>query len=454
MDTIIEKIPYDVVGIGLGPANIALAAAIDDKKNISPVKSLFIEKNKVFSWHPGMMLKDSYMQIPFLKDLVTVENPSSQFSFLNFLKEAGRLQEFINIRRICPSRAEYEEYLQWVVEKLSTTITYNTCVTMLFPKKSPGSSQIDLIEIRMINKASNIESIIYAKNVVLGIGFAPRFNKYTDTHSNVFHSSAFLQEMEKLFLNDSKAAYSFVVIGSGQSSAEIICYLLTNFPNAKITCISRGFVFRAIDDNPFVNTHYSGQSVTSFFELHDDSKNMLLSQLSNTNYAVADSELIEKIAEIRYDDITAKKERLFLHSFCELENITKQEPQRLNLEISNSLMKNKFNLQADGLCFCTGYDDGAMKEMVKNLNPYFTKDKNKDYVVNDSYQVKTDPETMSAALFLQGYSQGHHGFTEGTIANLATRSQVLFKSIAKNKFEKCSSNQQHSSIKTCIAEPL
>lgn len=53
---------YDVIGIGYGPANLALAIAIDDHNRSSAsgrkISALFLERREKFSWHPGMMLPE------------------------------------------------------------------------------------------------------------------------------------------------------------------------------------------------------------------------------------------------------------------------------------------------------------------------------------------------------------------------------------------------------------
>ena len=42
----------------------------------------------------GMMLEGTHLQVPFLADLVTLADPTSPYSFLNYLKEKGRLYPF------------------------------------------------------------------------------------------------------------------------------------------------------------------------------------------------------------------------------------------------------------------------------------------------------------------------------------------------------------------------
>ena len=62
----------DLVGIGIGPFNLSLAAQLDDVRD---VKYAFLEQKAEFAWHPDMMLPGVELQTSFLKDLVTLTNP-------------------------------------------------------------------------------------------------------------------------------------------------------------------------------------------------------------------------------------------------------------------------------------------------------------------------------------------------------------------------------------------
>ena len=103
---------YDLVGIGFGPANLALAAAIQEEADgtgEAPVESVFLERKPEYNWHPGMLLRGALVQLSFLKDLATLRNPQSPFTFLNYLRVKGRLDKFINLRNFYPTRLEFNE---------------------------------------------------------------------------------------------------------------------------------------------------------------------------------------------------------------------------------------------------------------------------------------------------------------------------------------------------------
>lgn len=61
----------DIIGVGLGPFNLSLNALIQ-KTNLS---SVFLERKSNYDWHDGMLLDNGYLQIHFLKDLVSLTDP-------------------------------------------------------------------------------------------------------------------------------------------------------------------------------------------------------------------------------------------------------------------------------------------------------------------------------------------------------------------------------------------
>ena len=91
----IDRTIYDAIGVGFGPSNLALAIALDEatRRRGRSFTTRFIEKQARFAWHGGMLLPGSDMQISFLKDLVLLRDPTSRFTFLNYLHARGRLED-------------------------------------------------------------------------------------------------------------------------------------------------------------------------------------------------------------------------------------------------------------------------------------------------------------------------------------------------------------------------
>src|SRR5437868_6584671 len=120
---------YDVALIGTGPSNIALMAALDE--DYPSIKFVALEKRNKFSWHPGMLLPGATLQNSFLKDVATLRNPKSKYTFLNFLHSAGRLGKFIDRGHTRVSREEVTHYMEWIASHFNQHIRYSSTVRQL-----------------------------------------------------------------------------------------------------------------------------------------------------------------------------------------------------------------------------------------------------------------------------------------------------------------------------------
>src|SRR5690349_5597703 len=84
---------YRCVGIGVGPANLSLASLMYSHPEIT---NLFLDEKDGFEWHDGQLISGTSIQVSMLKDLVSLSEPTSTFSFLSYLYEAGRIYHFLN----------------------------------------------------------------------------------------------------------------------------------------------------------------------------------------------------------------------------------------------------------------------------------------------------------------------------------------------------------------------
>ena len=108
---------HDVVGVGIGPFNLGLAALLD---GVAELDAIFFDAKSQFAWHPGLMLDEAEVQVPFLADLVTLADPTSPHSFLSYLHARERLYRFYFHERLHVLRREFEAYYRWVSERLPT----------------------------------------------------------------------------------------------------------------------------------------------------------------------------------------------------------------------------------------------------------------------------------------------------------------------------------------------
>src|SRR6516162_5176738 len=120
---------YDLIGIGFGPANIALAIALEEFGYSG--STLFIEGRTGPTWQPGMLLAGADIQNHPLRDLVTPRNPMSRFSFTNFLHEQGRLFAYLNLGAVFALRKDYAQYISWAASKFESCLCYGAQVTAI-----------------------------------------------------------------------------------------------------------------------------------------------------------------------------------------------------------------------------------------------------------------------------------------------------------------------------------
>jgi L-ornithine N5-oxygenase len=272
---------YDLVGVGFGPSNLALAAAL--REHPAPVSAAFFERQPRFGWHRGMLLDDATMQVSFLKDLVTLRNPSSEFSFLCYLKERDRLIDFINHKNFFPLRVEFHDYLEWAAAKVDDLVCYDSLVTGVSPVVRD-----DVLEAFDVEAGGRVHR---TRNLVVATGLRPLLPGGVTGSHRVWHSRDLLTNIGSV----APDARRFVVVGAGQSAAEITAFLHERFPAAEVCAVFSRYGYSPADDSSFANRIFDPAAVDDFFAAPDAVKEMLIDYHGNTNYSVVDADLIEAL---------------------------------------------------------------------------------------------------------------------------------------------------------------
>lgn len=418
-----DRMIYDVIGVGFGPSNLALAIALDEavRRRGRGLRAHFIEKQKSFAWHGGMLLPGSDMQISFLKDLALLRDPTSRFTFLNYLHANGRLEFFINQKSFYPSRIEFNDYLLWAAGHFAENVAYGEEVVAIEPETARGPVRHVAVRSR---DASGGERVRLARNLVLAVGGHPKipavFQPLADD-ARAFHSSAYLHTIGALSLAD-RPETRIAVIGRGQSAAEIALDLHNRFGRARIDMITRGFALRPADDTPFVNEIFNPGYTDFIYHQPDHVRETILGEFRNTNYAVVDADLIRTLYSILYQQKVAGDERLAIMSMREVEDAA-ATPVGIALGVRDRAAGTLRRTAYDAVVLATGYERENGGRFLAGLGNHV-----EGLTVERNYRLRTAPDFLPS-IYMQGYSEATHGLSDTLLSVLAIRAEEIASSL-------------------------
>jgi L-ornithine N5-oxygenase len=212
---------YDVLGIGFGPANLALAIALHERGAApdrgAALRAGFLERQPRFGWHRGMLIDDATMQVSFLKDLVTMRDPTSDFSFLCYLRERGRLVDFLNQKTLFPLRVEFHDYLEWAAARVGHLVEYAAEAVSVRPVTEDGEVRyFDVVS--RDPAAPGRPTVRRARALCLATGLEPRLPPGAVLSDLVWHSSELLPKVERLTRSGRPVRRAVVLRRSAPSS--------------------------------------------------------------------------------------------------------------------------------------------------------------------------------------------------------------------------------------------
>jgi L-ornithine N5-monooxygenase len=421
----------DLIGIGFGPANLALALCLEEQPQSDggrPMRRLFVERKESCEWHPDMLLPGAEIQVSFLKDLVTMRNPQSHFTFLNYLRLHGRLLDFVNLRTWFPTRLEFDHYYRWVAAQLAERVRYGRAVTSVQPVEGRGG-EVELLRVVVRRVATGRLEEYLARNLVVATGGVPYIPPGIDVEGveGVFHSQSFLKEVRRRFPR-LDAPYRFIVVGSGQSAAEIFQYLFSNYPNAFVTATMRRFAYKPADESEFVNEIYSPAMTDLFFGLPEAERRSLRSAHADTNYSAVDLELIRSIYRALYARKLAGDHRVRVRSLIELQRLERNGP-GIVARMWNKAERRSECLEADGVVLATGFQRPRRHPLLGGLDRHLLATADGEYDVGRDYRVRTSPG-FAPGVYLQGFCESTHGLSDAVLSVLPIRSREIADSLA------------------------
>lgn len=398
-----------LIGVGIGPFNLSLAALLSPLPEVS---SLFFDQNRDFIWHEGMLLPESEIQVSYLKDLVTLVDPTNPYSFLAFLVKQKRLYRFLNARFKRVFRNEFNQYMHWVSHSLPN-LHFNEKV-----------EEVDFCPRTENFIVSTSKRETRSKNLVLGSGLAPSIPLCVQPHlgPQIFHSKDFLVHRHNW--NGKRV----VVVGGGQSGAEIFYSLLSKdhgFPE-KIWWISKRKQFFPIDDSVFANELFTPNYSEHFYQLSPKQKGQLLEEQTLASDGIS-SDLLEAIYQRLYTlELLEGRGRFYeLLPNYGLTAVCEEGSHRL-FQIDHEETAEKRWLEADILILCTGYR--------QHLPPYLAPLMNHCSLEQDRFTVNQDfsirwKGPKACRIYVQNAARHSHGVADPNLSLMAWRSAKIINSL-------------------------
>lgn len=446
----------DLVCVGFGPASLAIAVALHDALEAGESflgthtpKVRFLERQQAFAWHAGMLLPGAKMQITFVKDLATLRNPRSEFTFLNYLHQKGRLVQFTNLSTFLPQRIEYEDYMRWCAEHFEDVVDYSQDVDAIeVGSTNPQTGEVEYFRVISTDRSSGRQTEKYAKHVVVAAGGRPKMPANIPTnHPRIIHSSQYATSVGKMF-PPGQGPKSVAVIGAGQSAAEVFHNIPTRFPGAQSHLVIRGAALKPSDDSPFVNEVFDPERVDDIYSQDPTVRAGAIAQDKATNYGVVRIELLEDIYSTIYSQrIQYESEEQWpqqIHNHCSVTSIDNlgtpgKAPIRLNIHNESGNFQahkqtSNETLDVDLVVVASGYSRNAHEDMLKDvrhLMPDGGKDPNQRWEVERDYSVRFNKGTVSenSGIWLQGCNEGTHGLSDTLLSILAIRGGEMVQSI-------------------------
>lgn len=413
MEDVVRHQEVELLAIGAGPSNLALACAVEELAGPELAQdTLIVEQRDDVAWQRGMLLPWTQSQVSFLKDLVTLRNPRSAYSFVNYLHSVGRLDQFINLGSFSAYRMEISGYLAWVARSLQHVRVQHgrRCVSVRPHLTVDGPSHWTV-------EMSDGSSVVCRHLVVAGgrdVHIPDAFTKLP--REAVIHSSEFAVRIDEIGADRPRRV---AVIGGAQSAAEMLTAMHQTFPLAHCTMIMRSIGLQAYEASKFTNELFYPSFVDQFHAALPDAREQLLREMHRTNYSGLTPDLLESLYRRIYLDRLAGEERIEMLTMSDIVD-AEMDGSEVVLTLldrkTGGMTQHRFDVVLLGTGFAT-----AMPRIVQDLAASAGLD---EIAVNRHYRMSLPP-SYSATCHLQGVNESTHGIVDSLLSVLAVRAEEI-----------------------------
>ncbi|MEU6626768.1 lysine N(6)-hydroxylase/L-ornithine N(5)-oxygenase family protein [Streptomyces parvus] len=396
--------PHDFIGIGLGPFNLGLACLTEP---IDELNGVFLESKPDFEWHAGMFLEGAHLQTPFMSDLVTMADPTSPYSFLNYLKERGRLYSFYIRENFYPLRTEYNDYCRWAAGKLSSIRFDETVETVTYDEGT------QLYTVRTVSGEE-----FRSRHLVLGTGTPPHIPEACQGLGGDFiHNSRYLEGKAEL-----QKKRSITLVGSGQSAAEIYYDLLSEIDTYgyRLTWVTRSPRFFPLEYTKLTLEMTSPEYIDYFHALPEETRYRLETGQKGLFKGI-DGELIDSIFDLLYQkNLPGPVPTRLLTNSALVSARHDEEGGAYSLGLRQEEQGKEYELTTEGLILATGYRYEA-PAFLDPVQHRLRHDSRGRFDVARNYSI----DTTGRGVFLQNASVHTHSITSPDLGMGAYRNAYI-----------------------------
>ncbi len=403
---------YDFVAVGVGPFNLGLACLTEP---LDELNGIFLDKRNEFNWHPGMLLQDTTLQVPFLADLVTLADPTSKFSFLNYLKSQGRIYSFYIRENFLMLRKEYNLYCRWAIDQLSN-VYFGQQVEHIRYDDENSCYLVDSMDVH-----TGETTRLRAKKLVLGTGTAPYIPPCgLAIMEQAIHSAAYLHHKKQLLQKQ-----SITVVGSGQSAAEVFYDLLQEIDTChyELNWITRSPRYFPLEYSKLTLEMTSPEYVDYFYNLPATKRDQLIQNQKHL-YKGINNELIANIFDLLYTKQLHGDIRVNLRTNSELQKVSSGDDGLLEMQFLQHEQEAPYTLHTEGLVFATGYSY-RQPSFVQGIQSRIRWDEQGRYQVNRNYSIDRD----GSEIFVQNAELHTHGFVTPDLGMACYRNSYIIQEL-------------------------
>lgn len=399
----------ELLAVGGGPANLALAIAVEETAPELAARTLVVEALDSPGWQRGLLLPWTQSQVSFIKDLVTLRDPRSRFSFINYLHSVGRLNEFVNLGSFTPYRLEFSNYLVWVSQSLSVVrLQHGRRVERIEAQRGPDGA----VEGWLARFTDG--STVAARALSIGTGRDPHIPEVFKAlpAERVVHSTSFAQRIGAF---EPSTEHRIAVIGGAQSAAEMLLATHQTLPKSQCTMIMRSIGLNAYESSKFTNELYYPSFVDEFHDALPEARQQLLAEMHRSNYAGLAPATLDSLYRQIYLERLTDTQRLTVRAMTEIADARMEDD-----EVVLSLLDRKNGTVREFRCDAVFLGTGFDKDMPRLVRQLADAAGLEDIRVSRNYRLEL-PEESGALAYLQGVNEATHGIADSLLSVLAAR---------------------------------